>query len=194
MFKITVSDSRLWEETKLDNIRAFDMLFERYWPLVYKNAFTILKDSVACSEIVHDIFLNIWQKRHSLQIMSFKNYLTAAARYHVYKQLKLKNAVKLKYIENYDVVPHVMQDANNGDEKIRCLELEDDVQYAINQLPKRCREIFLLSRKEQMNNKDISAQLGISKRSVENQITHALKHLRFYLNHLAVLIVIMLTK
>ena len=56
------SDSDLWEAIMLDDTKAFETLFERYWSIIYGTAFSYLKDKEACTEIVQDIFLNIWQK------------------------------------------------------------------------------------------------------------------------------------
>jgi RNA polymerase sigma-70 factor (ECF subfamily) len=60
-------------------------------------------------------------------------------------------------------------------------ELKKILEQAIQQLPEKCKEIFLLSKKENLSNKDIAGQLNISVKTVENQITIALKKLRMYL-------------
>jgi len=181
------SDSELWEAITLGDSKAFQMLFERYWAVIYGTAFSYLKDKEACSEIVQDIFLNIWQKRNEFEISSFKNYLTSAARYHVYKQLKAKKSSAILYIEDYDHVTTPHQGINHGDENITYLELEHSVETSLYNLPKRCREIFILSRMDNLTNDEIAQQLGISKRTVENQITQALKFLRSFLKHTAMI-------
>jgi RNA polymerase sigma-70 factor (family 1) len=177
MFLNNYTDSELWEAIRLDDAQAFDMLFDRYWCAVYSTAFSYLKDSEACTEVVHDIFLNIWQKRHQFQIQCFKSYLTSAARYHVYKKLKVKRSSAILYIEDYDDLT-ANYSVNYGDENITYLELERSVKTSINKLPQRCREIFVLSRMDHLTNDEIARQLGISKRTVENQLTTALQYLR----------------
>ncbi len=184
------SDFELWEAITLDDTKAFETLFDRYWCVIYSTAFSYLKDKEACTEIVQDIFLNIWQKRKELKITSFKNYLTAAARYHVYKELKAKRSSAILYIEDYSGVIPQHQHSNQGDENITCLELEHSVETSLNNLPKRCKEIFILSRMDNLTNDEIARQLGISKRTVENQLTHALKFLRSLLRHTAVILFI----
>ncbi|MDN5286901.1 MAG: polymerase sigma-70 factor [Mucilaginibacter sp.] len=184
------SDSELWEAITLDDTKAFQTLFERYWAIIYGTAFSYLKDKEACSEIVQDIFLNIWQKRNEFEISCFKNYLTCAARYHVYKQLKAKRSSAILYIEDYDRITTQHQGINQGDENITYLELEQSVETSLYNLPKRCREIFILSRMDNLTNDEIAEQLGISKRTVENQITHALKFLRSLLKHTAIIMLI----
>jgi len=182
------SDSELWEEITRNNPKAFETLFERYWSVIYGTAFSYLKDRETCSEIVQDIFLNIWQKRSEFKIGCLKNYLTSAARYHVYKKLKAKKSSAILYIENYDHFTIINNGTDRVDENITYLELEKTVETSLSDLPKRCREIFLLSRMSNLTNDEIAQQLGISKRTVENQITTALKFLRSILKNTAVII------
>jgi RNA polymerase sigma-70 factor (family 1) len=185
------TDSELWEAISLDNSKAFDLLFERYWRIIYGTAFSYLKDADASSQIVHDIFLNLWQKRKTYTIGCFKNYLRSAARYHVYKQLKSRKSSALVYVEDYDSVAAVQESQNAGDENVRYQELQQAVEYSMRQLPKRCREIFSLSRTDHLSNDEISKRLGISKRTVENQLTTALHSLRSYLKYTVLLVIIL---
>src|SRR3546814_15198411 len=82
---------------------------------------------------------------------------------------------------------------NEGDERIRRSELESHVDQILPELPARCQEIFLLSRRDQLTNDEISDRLGISKRSVENQLTRALKHLRNHAKSLTVCAILFFT-
>ena len=65
-----------------------------------------------------------------------------------------------------------------SDEKLEAAELQSVIDQAVDQLPERCRLVFVLSRFEQMSHKEIANQLDISPKTVENQITKALKILR----------------
>ncbi|MDB5112288.1 MAG: polymerase sigma-70 factor [Mucilaginibacter sp.] len=190
MFNHAPTDSELWEAIKLNDTQAFELLFERYWQLIYTTAFSYLKDDEACSEITNDIFLNIWQKRGTLDIIVFKSYLTSASRYHVYKYLKSRKSSKLNYVEDYDKLSSINAVENNGEEKIRYLEFEYDIESLLYKLPQRCRQIFIMSRMKNLTNSEIADKLSISKRTVENQITIALKHLRLYLKHIASVIIL----
>lgn len=185
------TDNELWEAIKRSDKQAFDLLFERYWQIIYTTAFSYLSDREACSAITNDIFLNIWLKRETIDILSPKNYLTAAARYHVYKQLKVKKASKLMYIEDYDELISFGKTANKGAEDIIDMELAEDVDQLLNKLPKRCREIFVMSRIESLTNSEIADKLSISKRTVENQITVALKYMRAHLKYIAFFILLL---
>ncbi|MDN5287129.1 MAG: polymerase sigma-70 factor [Mucilaginibacter sp.] len=194
MLKNTPTDSELWEAIQLNDNKAFNLLFERYWTAIYRTAYDYLPDDVVCLEIVNDIFLRIWQKRHELQIALFKSYLTSAARYHVYKELKARNKELISYMEDYTYITEKVLDMNDGEKRIQSSEFQSKINDLLEQLPQRCREIFMLSREQHLSNNEISERLGISKRSVENQLTSALKHLRNSIKHLSVFILLYLLK
>jgi RNA polymerase sigma-70 factor (family 1) len=186
------TDSELWDLITGDNCKAFDVLFERYWTVIYGTAFSYLKDTDSATQIVHDIFLNIWEKRKVYKIDCFKQYLSSAARYHVFKQFKAKRASSLVYVEDYESIAAMQHSRNQGEDDICYLELEYALNTSLHQLPKRCREIFSLSRTDNLTNEEISQRLGISKRSVENQLTTALQFVRSYLKYTVILIFIVL--
>lgn len=181
MTRNLLADTELWGRIKLDDSKAFDLLFERYWSTIYTTAFIYLKDQETCKEIVNDIFVNIWKKRRVLEINSFKAYLTSASRYHVYKAIRKRKLNPIEFIENYNEIPEYKNTTNLGEEKIRYEEMEHDIDCVLRTLPQKCQEIFVMSRINHLSNQEIAEKLGISKRTVENQLTHALKILRFSL-------------
>jgi RNA polymerase sigma-70 factor (family 1) len=187
------TDSELWDAIAANNSKAFDALFERYWNLIYGTAYAYLKDQEAATQIVHDIFLNLWTKRGVYKINNFKHYLASSARYHVYKQLKARKTSNVVYVEDYESVSYLQHSTNQGEENLCYLELETAMKSSLDQLPKRCREIFALSRTDHLSNEEIATRLGISKRSVENQLTTALHFLRSYLKYTIILTLLLLS-
>lgn len=175
------SDAILLNLIKAGDLDSFNILFERYWEKLYATVFSVCPDNEVCSEIVHDIFLNLWLKRDKLEIEYFKGYITASARYQVYRHLKNVKRKSIEYREDLDFGNLVA--VNEGESNIRYRELERKVEEELEELPSRCREIFTLSRMEQLTNDEIAARLDISKRTVENQLTYALRHLRLSIRH-----------
>lgn len=185
-----LTDAQLWEAiSEDDDVSAFNALFDRYWSKIFSTAFSYVRDKETCNEITHDIFLNIWIKRKQLHIESFSNYLRASARYHVFRHQKTLRAIPLQYTDDLEQINQTTFTADS-DEKIRTVELEDSLKGYLSKLPKRCREIFILSRMEHLSNDEIANRLDISKRTVENQLTHALQHLRISLKDISVFLLL----
>lgn len=180
------SDKILLNRMREGDQASFNTLFDRYWETLYSTVFTVYSDREVCSEIVHDIFLNLWLRREKLQIESFKAYILASARYHVYRHVKNARRNSLEYRDDLEYSSRVSM--NDGELNIRYQELEKSVDRELEELPRRCKEIFTLSRREQLSNDEIASRLDISKRTVENQLTHALRHLKLSMRHFLVLI------
>ena len=175
------SDATLLNLIKAGDLDSFNILFERYWEKLFATVFSVCPDTEVCSEIVHDIFLNLWLRREKLQIEYFQGYITASARYQIYRHLKNIKRKSIEYREDLDFGNLVA--VNDGESNIRYRELEKKVEEELEELPSRCREIFTLSRMQQLSNDEIAARLDISKRTVENQLTYALRHLRLSIRH-----------
>lgn len=175
--------------------KAFNLLFERHWSKVYTAIFKYVKDQEACLELTHDIFVNIWNKRHTLHIKSFKNYVITAGSYHGIRKRQSLKASQLMYIEDYEYTENMEYsynhhaDFNEGEISIDLCELNIEIDTLLNDLPKRCREIYTMSRKENLSISEIAERLNISKRTVENQLTCALKHLRTSLKYAGLILI-----
>ncbi|MBB6126344.1 RNA polymerase sigma factor [Mucilaginibacter lappiensis] len=190
MIKSLPPDNELFAAVKLNDKRAFNLLYERYWAVVYKKAFLYLHDTEACMGIVNDIFVNIWEKRNVLDIITFKKYLTAAARYRVYNLIKANSASPLTYIEDYEKFADLNAEHNNAEDHIQALELSNDLDQLLSKLPARCKEIFLLSRVNNLTNTEIALRLSISKRTVENQLSTALRYIKPHFKHYTTIILV----
>ncbi|MES2425925.1 MAG: sigma-70 family RNA polymerase sigma factor [Bacteroidota bacterium] len=184
------SDEDLWVAIVDDDSDAFAMLLKRYWKQLYVTAHVHLKDNEACESVVQDIFVYLWEKRKQLIIGSFAKYLNASARYGVYKQLKLARLSPVDYQAPSEIVENGYT-YNDGEQNLSAFELLQDVNICLDVLPNRCREIFILSRVSQLSNNEIAEKLHISKRTVENQISHALKHLRTSLKYTGILLLLL---
>lgn len=192
---INTPDALLLAAVYNNDEKAFNLLFERHWSKVYTAVFKYVKDQETCLEITHDIFLNIWNKRHELNIRSFKSYVITAGSYHGIRKRQSMKASPLMYIEDYEYTDateyahHQKADYNDGELNIDLGELNFEVDHLLNELPKRCREIYSMSRKENLSITEIADRLNISKRTVENQLTNALKHLRASLKYVSLIII-----
>lgn len=172
-----LTDAQLWDAITSDDLRAFNKLYKRYWEKLFTNAYFYVNESDACEEIVQDIFIYLWNKRKELKITSFSRYLAASVKYKALNHLRAGKTSRLSYIENIEDISKASC-LNKGDENIRKLEFDQQINSYLDILPNRCKEIFVMSRINHLSNDEIAARLNISKRTVENQITQALKQLR----------------
>jgi len=177
MLNSTLTDAQLWEAIVNDDYKAFDILFKRYWKKLFMNAYAHLQDKDACEEIIQDIFVYLWNKRKQLIIESFPKYLAASTRYKVFNHLRSARLSPLSYVEDVNEV-NGRACINKGEENINNDELMLQLCAYLDLLPNRCREIFIMSRLEHLSNEEIALKLNISKRTVENQVTSALRQLR----------------
>ncbi len=158
--------------------QAFRLLFEAYYPLVYQKILLLVLRREDAEELAHDLFLNLWQRRNTLiRPTSWSAYLTRAATYKAIdfiRQRKPSTALADSH----------MQISNPSDAADAPL-LEEDLHKrylrALEALPPQCRLIFQLNRFEAQSYQQISTTLGISPKTVENQIGKALKLLRRWL-------------
>lgn len=181
------TDAELLAAIRRNDQKAFRLLFDRYWEIIYKKSFSYLNDADTCAEVVNDVFHSIWQNRQRANILNVKNYLTAAVRYRIYSHLQAKRNMPLMYVESYDEIEPV-SDECYAPSAIRMHDLNWQLEMLLNGLPHRCREMFLLSRNENLTNQQIAQRLGISQRTVENQISNALKYLRLRLRQISIIV------
>jgi len=188
----SLSDAELWILILNDDYRAFTALFNRHWLKMYNTALRYLHDEQASEEVVHDLFLNIWNRKSHLNISEFDKYFKAATRYQVYAYLKKHKESSLVYLdtfaESYDA-----RNYNNADRNIAYQELESRLNKHLTLLPLRCKEIFLMSRMQHFTNFEIAQKLGINKRTVENQLTHALQSIRINMKDILFSVCILFT-
>ncbi len=167
------NDIELIELLKAGNSDAFREIYERFWEKLYISAYRILRDENASKDIVQELFTDLWSRKEELQITFLSAYL--------YTALKYKAARKLTsgYLQPFhlDELEKFMTE-NNVENIIFESELQAVIFETLEKLPKRCKDVFYLSRFEQKTHKEIAAELGISVSTVENHINKALKTLR----------------
>lgn len=154
---------------------AYEQLFKEFYkPLtVFANSF--VKDLETGKEIVQDLFVNLYEKRQTLVITtSLKSYLYQSVRNRCLNHLKHQQVQKM----HLDQMKPERDFSDNLEDKIRETELEHMVSKVVDQLPPQCRRIFIMSRVTGLSNGEIAKQLELSKRTVETQISNALKVLR----------------
>lgn len=89
MEEATIRDEELLIRLRNNNEEALAILYRRYWEVLFRKAYALLKDEPACEDIIQEIFVRIWNNRHSLVITaSLAAYLSASVRYEVIRKIK----------------------------------------------------------------------------------------------------------
>lgn len=163
---------------------AFDLVYARHWLRLYRVASKIVSDKVAAQDIIQDTFISLWEKGCHSNILNLEAYLYQTVKFRCFMHLRA-GSISQRHLEHFAAIAS----GTIVETDVESRELEELLKNEITSLPERCREVFVLSRFEELPNKEIAAKLHISAKTVENQISKALKHLRFSLNKLAFLIV-----
>ncbi|MBR9923007.1 MAG: RNA polymerase sigma-70 factor [Bacteroidetes bacterium] len=169
-------EQRLWHsiQHKADE-RAFRMLFEHYYRYLQVTAYRYLADDNRAKDMVQDAYAELWTRRKSLVIKEAPSaYLRQMV---VNRCLNLIKRNQLMENRSQEELENGISSNPIPDREMESKEGVARLQAAINSLPPRCRTIFVLSRFENLSHKEISKKLEISTKTIENQITRALKKL-----------------
>lgn len=148
-----------------------------YWSDLYKFSYNIIKNKYVCEEIVQETFFSLWNKRQELEIThSLRAYLFTAIKFQTLNFIRSEK-VRANYAASYAAFENKLVD-NSNEEHVYVSDLKGRIETEVSKLPERCQQIFRMSRNEHHSIKNISDMLNLSHKTVENQLTKALKHLR----------------
>lgn len=170
-----VSDADLLARLRGGDHAAFDAIFRQWYEPVVRSANRVLHDPGVAEELSQDIFLELWRRRESLAPdSSVAGYLLQAVRNRAlnhlrHLQVQRKSAV---YVEA------LSEPAEHADAETQAGELRDAIRDAIESLPPRTREVFLMSRERNLRYSEIAEQLGVTVKAVEANMSRALRQLR----------------
>ena len=172
-----LTNNQLLERVRGSDGEAFRVLFDRYQPVLFRHVFFRTGQADLSHEIVQETFLRVWDRRRSLRPnLSFLAYLLRISGNLVrdeYRRTRTRQKLES------DVPPPSLSEGDNPEEALQLATLVEQLSTIIrDELPTRCREIFLLSRFEGKTNRETAEMLGLSVRTVEHQINHALKVIR----------------
>ena len=166
-------DTLLLEQVKFGNKKSFDILFDKYWESSLNSAYKRTKNIDTAKDIVQEIFTQIWINRES-QIENLPAYLNIAIR-----NKALKFFAKQKSIHPFfDYLDNVSEKNSQADAPLLWKEFVQSYEHLLQSLPPKRRSIFLLRIQDGLSTKDIAAQLGIARKTVQNQLGKAIETLK----------------
>ena len=169
---------------------AYKQIYQRYWAILYRHARRMISDEEEAKDLIQDLFSNLWQKAEELNIQgSLSSYLYGTVRYKVFDLID-KRKVREQHISS---LQQFMEEAEfTTDTTVRENELKRLMEREISKLPTKMREVFELSRKSQLNYKEISRQMDISDQTVKKQIYNAVKILRLKFSGIGIFLIFLL--
>ncbi|MFZ1749064.1 MAG: RNA polymerase sigma-70 factor [Saprospiraceae bacterium] len=154
---------------------ALEKIYASYYSHLCNQVYLIIHDENTAEDIVQDVFFEVWKKKDTINInQSLVGYLKRACRNRTLNHIrdnKSRWEGDSQLVEIYD-------SSYSTVELMSAEELDLSIQRIIEELPERCGIIFALSRYEEMSYIEIASELDISIKTVENQISKALKILR----------------
>jgi RNA polymerase sigma-70 factor (family 1) len=189
--------SKLTEQELADLLRsgdqlAFKELYNRYWDVLLDTAYKRLDSIEAAEELVQDLFVTLFIKREGLQIRSsLEGYLKNALKYKIFDVFRSQQ-VHDRYVDSVLNQAGVL--SITPEHSLQIKELSQRIDRATQKMPDRCREVFMMSRMDNLSNKSIAAKLSISVSTVEKHISKAMRILEtdFKEYHLEVTLVLFL--
>lgn len=169
-----------FEKIKAGDEQAFSLLFKALYPVLCRYALRYLSEQHVVEELIQDVFFTLWSRRSTLEVhTSVKSYLFVALRNRIFSYFRdrLKNPA-YPGEETEEMELHLGSTPPQVEEKLSAEDIQTLAQQAVASLPERCRVIFTLSRYQSMGYQEIAERLGISVKTVENQMVLALKKLR----------------
>lgn len=162
------------------DISTFEKLFYKYRPGLVAFAGSIIQNSDDAEEIVHDVFLAIWNQGEQRQIeeAGMKSYLFTSVKNRCLNHIRKS---KLDYSDLTDDLPTPDQSPGVV-AQMEAKEAEAKVHFLIDQLPTKCKQIFIMSRLYELSHKEIAEVLELSPKTIENQVSIALKYLKDHLS------------
>lgn len=168
----TLTDSELITLLKEGDRMAFNQLYDKHSKTLFQYAFNILKDENECKDAIQDIFIWLWQNREKIEVVNLKGYLLAAVKYKLVRVIHNSKrraeilAANPDFKESFE------------DDSVEVKDLQNIIKQVVDTLPPRAKQIFELSRNEYLSNKEIAEKMNISVKTVENQMTIALRKIK----------------
>jgi len=183
---LQTEDALLLRQLDAGNKLAFDILYDRYWKQVFNSAYKRLNDTESAQDIAQDVFVQLWTREGKSPIENLPAYLHIAARNSVFKHIEKQG----KLTGMPDLVHQIEDPLLRADSDMLYKEFLKSFDELINALPAQQKLIFKMRFEEDMNSAEIAEQLGLSPKTVRNQLGKALATLRssLFLIHIAFLL------
>ncbi len=168
------TDAELLKIFKENGSKGLELIFKEYYETMCLTALRITKERSLAEDIVQEVFYELFRKRETVQIQSLVGYLKRS----VYNRSLNKIKSHKEIFDSDDLNIELSDNSANSQEELEFQELESYLNDVIDRLPEKCRLVFILNRFEELSYKEVAQRLDISVKTVENQMSKALRILR----------------
>ncbi len=161
---------------------AFRIIYERYWDKIFVICNNRLPQKDIAEDLLQDIFISLWNNPKLEEVQNLEAYLFQAAKFSIIKYLNRSSRIDFVDPNSYGLLDRVGE--LGLDDALYTKELQQLIFQEVERLPEKTKIIFNYSRIDHLDSREIAEKLNISHRTVENQISKSLKHLRIFINNL----------
>lgn len=167
------------EKLDIATKEGFDLVYSRYSTKIFGFFMLHLQDRILAEDLLQDVFADLWSKRHQTKILGpMENYLITVCRYKLVDYIRSQ---KKELLVDLELRPEKSSE-ETPEESLIFSEFKSRMLKSFKQMPTRTKEIFLLSRKQGLTNRQIAENMNLSEKTVEYHIGKTLKHLKTYLS------------
>jgi len=181
------TDDTLTSLLKENDHTAFTEIYNRYWKKMLLIAWNHSNDKAASKDIVHEVFISLWERRHLIEVLNLAAFLATSVKFSIYKYYQRESRRAELARQNYEFDELTCDEA-----KLDALFLQEYINGIVEEMPERCRLVFRYSREMGMKNNEIAIKINITEKGVEANLTRALKIIRTELKNYGWLILITL--
>lgn len=164
-----------------EDVAAYKKLFFHFFQPLKSFSYSITKSKETAEEVVSDIYIEIWARRKQLQeIEDLKMYLYISVRNASLRRLKQTQKTSVLSLDDLEV--EFASNDPDAENNIITNELAEKIERAIESLPQQCKIIFKLAKQDKLKYKEIAQLLNISVKTIDNQLSTALKKIASVLN------------
>lgn len=171
----TLNNKDLLRLVSSDTRGSFERFYHLYYAQVFRFAYYFLGDAEACREVVTDVFFAVWQSRRRLkEIVNIETYLYIVVRNEANRYRRKQSATLFMPLDELSSTGEKSQE-DSPEETLLTKEIETLLAQAIDELPEKCRQIFLMSREEGLKPKEIAEILSLNESTVRVQMKIAIE-------------------
>ncbi len=172
-----MTDEQLASLLKEGDHGAFTQIYELFKRKLLAMAYNYCRDKALAEEVVQEVFVSLWEKRQDVAIKSLEAYLATSIKFSVFRTLQRDLHRKELAAQHY--TPTAI---TYDHEEVYARFLQEYIDGIVENLPEKCRLVFIYSRKDGLNNREIAQKMDIAEKTVEAHLSKAIKTIKNNLN------------